>query len=105
MRTLWIAYMGLLVLHPSPARAGGPGADEVRKLVAQLKDRDAGQRQIAARELAKLGPEAKAAVPVLVAALGDDDAEVRQTATNVLAKVGKTAVPALGKALESDQRV
>jgi len=105
MRTLLVGCLGLLALGSGPARADGPSADEVRKLVAQLKDRDVGQRSAAARELTKLGPEAKEAVPVLVGALGDADGEVRQVATNVLSKIGKPAVPALGKALESSDRV
>ena len=61
-------------------------------------------RSNAARALARLGPEAKAAVPALSEALKDEEAFVRGYAASALSGIGPAAVPALSKALKDEER-
>src|SRR5262249_28064314 len=105
MRMLVVGCLGCVLLTLDRLPASGQNASDVEKLLAQLQAKDPGQRQVAAPELNKLGPEAGAAVPPLLEALKDNNAEVRQTATNVLGKIGKTAVPGLMKALQDENRL
>jgi HEAT repeat protein len=104
MRALVWGLLGLVLVGPGELR--GQDAETVRRLLAKLEQStDVSERQEAFRELMKLGPEAKDAVPVLIGALrGASNANVRQIFTNVLAKIGKTAVPDLTKALKDEDR-
>ena len=52
------------------------GAGEVEDLIAELDSGDKVKRREAARSLALLGPDAKAAVPALVKGLDDDEEQV-----------------------------
>lgn len=74
-------------------------AADVAQLVNALKSTDTDQRRSAARELADLGGEAKAAAPALIEAMTtDSDLFVRRFAAQAVGKVGadpKVAVPAL----------
>src|SRR5205823_4583221 len=61
----------------------------------------------AARLLAKLGPEAKAAVPALVRALKDKDSFIREAAASALGRIGpaaKSAAPDFIGLLEQQNR-
>ncbi len=86
-----------------PAR----GAD-VTALVGQLKSPDSDVRRLAAKSLAEMGTEAKAAAPALIVALkSDKDLFVRRFAAQALGEVGadpKAAVPALRGALREDRK-
>ncbi len=86
--------------------ASARGAD-VDALVKQLKAPDEEARRGAAKSLAELGPEAKAAVPDLATALKDKDLYVRRFAAQALGEVGpdaKAAVPALKDALGDSKK-
>jgi HEAT repeat protein len=85
--------------------AQGQDAETVQRLIDQLRDKDPSVRGQAVRELNKLGPESKGAVPVLIRAFTQPDAEIRQTAANLLGKIGKAAVPELIRALKSPEQV
>jgi HEAT repeat protein len=70
----------------------------VAALAAELKASDAHTRHLAARQLAKLGEQAKDAVPQLTDALTDTDKSVRHYAAKTLAEIGidaKSATSAL----------
>src|SRR5262249_23486481 len=58
--------------------------------------------QEAARALAKIGPDAKDAVPVLKPLLTAKDAKLAQEAAEALAKIGKSSITALTEAVKSD---
>src|SRR5207253_1001757 len=72
---------------------------------AMAEDKSADVRRKAAFALGNLDPDGETVVDPLVAALGDSDADVRQSAAASLPKISKVAVPALIKALQSDQKV
>jgi HEAT repeat protein len=74
--------------------------------VKALADKDAAQRQKAARALWQIGPRAKAATPALLGAVKDPDAEVRALAAKALGPVSEgtaDAVPSLVEALKDPQ--
>lgn len=76
---------------------------QIRKLIGQLKDKDASIRATAADILGRTGPEAKSAVPALIDLLKDKDAKVRAAAAESLGGIGpdaKSAVPELIKLLK-----
>jgi HEAT repeat protein len=82
------------------------GAD-VDTLVKDLKAKDPDLRRTAARELGKMGAEAKPAVDALAKALKDDDTFVRRFAALALGEIGadaKGAVPALAAALRDREK-
>jgi HEAT repeat protein len=95
-----LLVLGVVLLTNVP-NVKGEGAAQVRQLLKELKSDNGTQRQLAIRELMKLGPRSGDAVPVLIAALSETQGEVRQIVTNVLGNIGKTAVPALAAALDS----
>ena len=67
-------------------------------LIQALQDDHERVRRVADEALAKIGPEAKEAVPSLVQLLEDDDADVRRAAAETLEKIGpeaKEAIPTL----------
>jgi HEAT repeat protein len=66
----------------------------VAALAAELQSPDAHTRHLAARQLAKIGGQAKEAVPQLTLALRDSDKSVRHYAAKTLAEVGIDARPA-----------
>jgi len=76
--------------------------ERVSGLVEKLKTGDRNVRIEAAKELAKMGPAAKDAVPALVAALKEEDPErsLHIEVSNALEKIGAAAVPALIEALK-----
>src|SRR5262249_32048342 len=102
MRTFLLVFLGLTLLGLAAPSGRGQDADMVRRLLRRLEEQTGPDRQDAFRDIMKLGPQAKAAVPVLIEALHGKNADVRQIATNVLAKIGKTAVPELTRALKGD---
>jgi HEAT repeat protein len=102
MRTL----LGCLVLAVA---CGAARAEDVTKLVADLKSTDADVRRAAAKGIAEMGPDAKSAAPALLDVLKKDkDLFVRRFAAQALGDVEadpKTAVPALAAVLkESDKK-
>jgi HEAT repeat protein len=65
---------------------GGPGAVEV--LLGQLQSPNiADERVLAAQALARIGPDARAAVPALKRALESKDPEVREEAAKALSRI------------------
>lgn len=101
MRALPPALLALAILVVSAAEGA-----EVAELVGKLRDADSDVRRAAAKGLAELGPEARAAVPDLGKALRDRDLFVRRFAAEALGKIGpdaSAAIPALGLAM-SDER-
>jgi len=89
------------------------GTPAVTPLAEMLRDPDPELRRDAARGLARMGSDARGAVPQLIAALEDKDSEVRRHATRALGEIGPAAgeaVPALvaelresAKAAEKDK--
>lgn len=71
----------------------GPAA--VPKLVEALQDPNPQVRTVAARVLARIGPEAVIAVPTLQLLLEDADDEVRRAATRALGQIGPAAAAAI----------
>jgi len=81
------------VRAPTSTRTKYPTSDtqnieKQRTLIEALKDPDSSVRANAARELGKIGPDAKAAVPVLIKALKDSDENVRRAAESALENIG-----------------
>ena len=87
------AITSLLLLIGAVAVGTGQAfaATEVDELIADLADGGKVARREAARSLALLGPEAKAAVPALAKALDDDEVQVFFWATTALANLGPLA--------------
>ena len=75
-------------------------ASQVVDFVRQLQSQNVDVRLSAVKALARIGPEAKEAVPALIAALKDKDDGVRSFAAEALGRIGKEAVPALIVALK-----
>jgi len=71
----------------------GPAA--VPKLVEALQDPNPQVRMLAARVLARIGPNAVIAVPTLQHLLEDPDGEVRRAATRALGQIGPAAAAAI----------
>ena len=74
-------------------------------LIEALKDTEPWLFVVAADALAKIGPDAKAAVPALIEAVKDNVESVRSRAAYTLGKIGpeaKAAVPALIEVLKDE---
>jgi HEAT repeat protein len=82
------------------SRAGGDLSPAVRALVAQLSDADADVRHAAAESLAKLGAQAKGAVPALVNRVADDVWGTKGDPVNKDNASGHTSKDAALKALQ-----
>ena len=80
----------------SQAERPDPTAARVRRLTAMLRHER--QRDYALRQLAHMGPEARAAVPTLVAALRDRRS--RYTVLKTLGAIGPDALPAAPAVLD-----
>ncbi len=99
----------LWLLSPALGWCAEPDAQSVQKLIAKLKHPDAVVRGMSVRELAKIGPEARAAIPALIEALTDrewfDDREERisTVAGQALYHIGLEAIPALTAAIASEE--
>jgi HEAT repeat protein len=81
----------------------GPEAKDVPLLDESLKAADPELRRLAADALAKLGPQAKPAVPALLANLKSKDKGMRLVAMRALEAIGteaKEAVPLLTEAMQ-----
>jgi HEAT repeat protein len=72
-------------------------AVEINDLVAKLSNKDAEVRRTAAKELAEMGGEARAAVPALTKALRDKDRFVRRFSAEALGSIGPDARSAVGQ--------
>jgi HEAT repeat protein len=69
--------------------------DLISPLIEQFQNGGPGDRCLAARALADLGPAAEDAIPLLVAALRDADVIVRAAAAHGLSHIGRPAVAPL----------
>jgi HEAT repeat protein len=86
---------------------GGAGSrnpnDDPVELEKQLHHPEPTQQAVAARRLARLGPEARSALPALIEVLSSKSALVRESALTALARIGtdaKEAIPAITRSLE-----
>jgi HEAT repeat protein len=70
-------------------------AEDVPKLIADLKSPDVNTRRDAATQLGQLGPEARPAVGALVENLTDRDKQVWSNAMSALASIGPGAADAI----------
>ena len=96
-KTVSVLLLGVLLVN----------AGEVEDLISELGSGDKVKRREAARSLALLGPDAKAAVPALVKGLEDDEEQVFFWSATALAKIGPAAyeaTPKLIKRLERSRR-
>jgi HEAT repeat protein len=79
---------------------------DVQGLILRLEVSDVYTRVWGARELGKLGPKGKAAVPALIQALDDESPDVRKEVAAALGKIGpdaNEAIPALILRLEDTE--
>ena len=84
----------------------GIAQEEKPDLIRSLSDRNQETRAAAARDLAKMGPAAKAAVPYLIKALKDPDLDVRVEVIHALGSIGpgaKDAIPDLFQVLKEEE--
>ncbi len=88
-----ICSVGMLVIVSASFAYRAPS---VESLIKQLKDKDEVVRLKAAKELGKLGTDAKDAIPALTEALKDTDEDVRSVAKKAIALI-KDAVAAIDK--------
>jgi HEAT repeat protein len=89
MRVLFVWIAGLVfIVVACPARAA---ESDLKDVLNRLKSATQTERRAAAKDLAELGIEAKAAVPELTKALEDTDAEVRYYAVAALGQIGPDA--------------
>lgn len=85
---------------------GRIGAAAVPELAKLLHDSDPAVRQMSARILARIGPEAAEAVPDLEQLLADEHPQVRRSAARALGQIGPaaaSAVPALMRLLDASE--
>jgi HEAT repeat protein len=95
---LTAAAMGLLWLAGTPAAFG----DNVQDLTGKLSSDDVETREQAAEALGEMGADAAPAAERIAEHLSDPYWDVRKAAARALAKIGPKAVPAIRKALRSD---
>lgn len=88
------ASLLLLIIGVAAVYVARQQSKSANDLAADLRGPDAHLRHEAARKLAKLGPDAKVAVPELAAALSDPDKRVRFHVAKALAEVGVEATSA-----------
>ncbi|MFL5242467.1 MAG: HEAT repeat domain-containing protein [Gemmataceae bacterium] len=74
------------------SKARWPAQASVDVMLPGLEDKEAGVRQVAARFLGQLGPDAKAAIPALTKAQRDEDEEVSKAAAEVLWKIRRSDI-------------
>jgi len=93
-------------LEAMVTEAAGKANPEVRELIRRLREKDESEAVAAARNLARRGAEARAAVPALAAALANRSKAVRTAAAEALGALGpaaKSVVPALQRAAEAKE--
>lgn len=74
---------------------GRMGTTALPSLVVLLRDPDPEMRVMAAKAIARIGPEASDAVPPLVAAMNDSNPDVRKYVIRALGQIGPKASPAI----------
>ena len=97
----WLpALLALATASGAPCLAQEPGAQgpTVAALIAQLRDGEPADCRVAARILARLGPEAAPAVPALIEAI--DRLEYPSCMGEALGRIGPAAIPALLEAIK-----
>lgn len=80
---------------------------EVKDLITKLTDKDSDTRRAAAKDLAEMGGDARAAVPALIKALRDKDTYVRRFSAEALGKIGpeaKSGVKELALAMNDPEK-
>jgi HEAT repeat protein len=107
-----IAITTSVAAAQTPAKKDTAGSREpvahnhkLSEWVADLRAPAPYSRNLAAYEIASLGPAAAPAVPALIDALRDSEASVRYPVTVALREIGpaaKAAIPALKKMYEED---
>src|SRR5688572_7641435 len=100
MRSSFVFALSLLLCIPLQAQDASPH----EALNKALSDSDENVRRDAAYDLAKLGPEAKVALPALIKAVADDDEQVSWVSMQTIARIGPEAagaVPALIRMLDN----
>jgi HEAT repeat protein len=100
VRQLLMFLVFAMPLMPGMAR----GQESVASLVKKLASQDSADRQRAADELAKMGPDAAKAAKALERLLEDTEGGVRMSAADALGKIGKAAVPFVKRALANRDR-
>jgi HEAT repeat protein len=106
-RTPFLGLLAVAVIG-RPLGLGWRAFDTSRRvtpLVGKLQDEDVYVRVRAAKQLTKMGPAARRAIPALTAALGDENFNVRWRAADALGAMGpkaKAAVPALTAQLKDE---
>ncbi|MDB5336417.1 MAG: putative lyase [Planctomycetaceae bacterium] len=101
--------IALWILSPALGWCAETDVQKVQTLIQKLKDPDPTVRGLSVRELAKIGPEARAAIPALIEALVDDEQfderyeRICAEASQALFEVGLEAIPALTAAVAADE--
>lgn len=112
MAMFWSRMLvALCILSPACVWCVEPDVQNVPELIQKLKDPDPSVRGLSIQQLAKLGPEARAAILGLIEALADTESfnsefgaiGIRRTAFQALNDVGLESVPALTLAVASPQ--
>jgi HEAT repeat protein len=97
---LW-SSLSLLLL---PATAGNFRHSEIIAAIADLQSTNSNLKRDAAKKIAKMGLEAKEAIPILIAAMSDDDPGVKEdvaAALDVMGPEAKDAAPVLVEFLQN----
>jgi HEAT repeat protein len=100
MKRFLLIGLGLLTLAWDAPPAAAQSTEEVAALLEQLKSGKPAAQSRALASLAALGPDAKESIPPLIDTLGHETAGF--AVTQALGRIGSAAVPALVKALRSD---
>src|SRR5256885_7384580 len=102
MKSILAVVVVALVLPSASAARDDEPALTVKQLIEKLKHKEADKRVEAARELGRIGADAKEAIPALTAAVKDPSDKVRSYAIVALKQMGveaRSAIPALIDAL------
>ena len=106
----WLRTLVLLwLLTPTLTWGVEPDAQTVKELIQKLKDPDAAIRGRSIQQLARIGPEARDAIPGLIAALEDKETfngdffaiSIQTQAFLALENIGLEAIPELTTAVSS----
>jgi HEAT repeat protein len=91
MNILFAALMALAAGCQAESRYSTPTADDIPRLIQDLKEGDEMSRAHAAEALSYLGPDAKTALPALLLGLRDEAEQVRQNVLHAIIAIGPDA--------------